>query len=76
MLVGCPKLDAVDYSEKLGEVMAQHTLRSITLLRMEVPCCGGLEMALRRALQKSGKQVAARVLTISIEGKILSEVAL
>ena len=76
LLVGCPKLDAVDYSEKLGEVMAQHTLRSITLLRMEVPCCGGLEMALRRALQKSGKQVAARVLTISIEGKILSEVAL
>jgi len=70
-LIGCPKLDAVDYSEKLTEIIANNDVQSVTIVRMEVPCCGGLEMAARKALQASGKLIPCQVVTISIDGTIL-----
>ncbi len=70
-LIGCPKLDAVDYSEKLTQILSQNDIRNVTVLRMEVPCCGGLEMAVKKALQESGKMIPWQVTTISIDGKIL-----
>ena len=70
-LIGCPKLDAVDYSEKLTEILCSNDIQSVTILRMEVPCCGGLEMAAKKALQTSGKFIPWQVVTISIDGKIL-----
>ena len=70
-LVGCPKLDGVDYSEKLGEILTENEIRSITLVRMQVPCCGGLAMAVDAAIKKSGKSVPLQVVTLSIEGEIL-----
>lgn len=70
-LIGCPKLDAVDYSEKLTQIIAGNDIQSVTVLRMEVPCCGGLEMAARRALQNSGKFIPWQVVTISTDGRIL-----
>lgn len=70
-LVGCPKLDAVDYREKLTEILQQNDLCSVTVVRMEVPCCGGLEMAVRRALQASGKLIPWQVVTVSIDGRVL-----
>ena len=70
-LVGCPKLDSVDYSEKLTEILRNNTIRSITVVRMEVPCCGGMENAVKRALQLSGKSIACNVVTISTDGRIL-----
>lgn len=70
-LIGCPKLDAIDYSEKLSEILRSNNIRSVTVLRMEVPCCGGLEMAAKAALQTSGKALPLRVVTISIHGEIL-----
>ncbi len=71
-LVGCPKLDQVDYSEKLEEIIKSNSLKSITVVRMEVPCCGGLENAVLRALKASGKDVPCQVVTISTDGRILS----
>ncbi len=71
--VGCPKLDSVDYAEKLTSILASNTIRSITVARMEVPCCGGMENAVKRALQASGKQIPLRIVTISADGKILKE---
>lgn len=73
VLVGCPKLDGVDYAEKLGEIFRRNAIRSVTLARMEVPCCGGLEFAARRALEQSGKTIPLRVLTISLQGELLGE---
>ena len=70
-LIGCPKLDAVDYSEKLTEIIRNNDIRSVTILRMEVPCCGGLEMAAKKALQNSGKFIPWQVVTISVDGKII-----
>lgn len=70
-LIGCPKLDDVDYSEKLTQIIAQNQIKSVTVLRMEVPCCKGLEMAVKKALQDSGKMIPWQVTTISIEGEIL-----
>lgn len=70
-LVGCPKLDNVDYSEKLEEIIRSNEIKSVTIVRMEVPCCGGLEMAAKKALQKSGKFIPWQVVTISIDGNIL-----
>lgn len=70
-LVGCPKLDAVDYSEKLTEIIASNDIKSVTIVRMEVPCCGGLEHAAVTALKNSGKFIPWQVTTISIDGKIL-----
>lgn len=69
-LIGCPKLDCVDYSEKLTEIIKNNDIKSVTILRMEVPCCGGLEMAAKKALQQSGKFIPWQVVTISIDGKI------
>lgn len=70
-LIGCPKLDDVDYSEKLTEIIQQNSIRSITILRMEVPCCGGLENATVSALKASGKFLPWQVVTISVDGKII-----
>lgn len=70
-LIGCPKLDDVDYTEKLTAVIANNEIQSVTVVRMEVPCCGGLEMAVRNALMASGKFIPWQVVTISTEGNIL-----
>ena len=70
-LIGCPKLDAVDYSEKLTAIIANNNIKSVTIVRMEVPCCGGIELAVKKALQASGKFIPWRVVTISTDGKIL-----
>lgn len=72
-LIGCPKLDAVDYSEKLTEIIASNDIKSVTIVRMEVPCCGGLEHAAVTALKNSGKFIPWQVTTISIDGRILDE---
>ena len=71
VLVGCPKLDSVDYSEKLEEIIRSNNITEVTIVRMEVPCCGGLEMAAKRALQNSGKFIPWQVVTISTDGRIL-----
>lgn len=71
-IIGCPKLDAVDYTEKLTEIMSLNDIKSITVTRMEVPCCGGLEQAVRNAASASGKDIPVSVITISMDGKILS----
>ncbi len=70
-LIGCPKLDAVDYSEKLTEIIRQNDIQSVTIVRMEVPCCGGLEMAAKKAIQDSGKFLPWQVVTIGIDGNII-----
>lgn len=70
-LIGCSKLDAVDYSDKLTEIVKNNDIESITVLRMEVPCCGGIEMAVKRAVQNSGKEIPVQVVTVSIKGSIL-----
>ena len=70
-LVGCPKLDGVDYSEKLTEIIRDNDVRSVTVVRMEVPCCGGLENAAKTALQRSGKFIPWQVVTISTDGRIV-----
>ncbi len=70
-LIGCPKLDSVDYSEKLTEIIRRNDIQSVTIVRMEVPCCGGLEMAAKKALQDSGKFIPWQVATISIDGRIV-----
>ena len=70
-LVGCPKLDSVDYSEKLTEIFRNNDIKSLTIVRMEVPCCGGLEHAAKTALQNSGKFIPWQVITISTDGRIL-----
>lgn len=72
-LVGCPKLDDVDYSEKLTEILRQNNIKSVTVVRMEVPCCGGLEYAVRTALQNCGKLLPWQVKTISIKGELLDD---
>lgn len=71
-LIGCPKLDSVDYSEKIMQIIINNDIKSVTILRMEVPCCGGLEMAIKRALQESGKFIPSQTITISIDGKIIN----
>lgn len=70
-LVGCPKLDSIDYSEKLTEIIAKNNIKNVTIVRMEVPCCGGLELAVKTALTNSGKMIPWQVITISTDGKIL-----
>ncbi len=69
-LIGCPKLDDTDYSEKLTEIIATNDIKSVTVVRMEVPCCGGLEAAAKKALQVSGKFIPWQVVTLSLDGKI------
>ena len=70
-LVGCPKLDSVDYSEKLTEIIRNNDIKEVTIVRMEVSCCGGLEHAVKTALQNSGKFIPWQVVTISTDGRIL-----
>lgn len=71
-IIGCPKLDGVDYADKLAAILASNDIRSVTVARMEVPCCGGLENAVRRALEASGKNIPLQVVTISRSGELLS----
>lgn len=70
-LIGCPKLDPVDYAEKLTAILAQNDVQSVTVVRMEVPCCGGIENAVKRALQASGKCIPWQVVTLSTGGHVL-----
>lgn len=70
-LIGCPKLDDMDYSEKLTDIIKNNDIKSVTVVRMEVPCCGGLEYAAKQALQNSGKFIPWQVVTISTDGRIL-----
>ena len=70
VLIGCPKLDVVDYTEKLTEIIKHNDFKSLTIVRMEVPCCGGLEHAATEALKASGKFIPWQVVTIGIDGTI------
>lgn len=70
-LIGCPKLDSVDYTDKLTAIITNNDIKSVTVVRMEVPCCGGIENAAKRALQASGKFIPWRIVTISTDGRIL-----
>ena len=69
-LIGCPKLDGVDYTEKLAAIIARNDVQSVTIVRMEVPCCGGIENAAKRAIQQSGKFLPWQVVTITADGRI------
>ena len=70
-VIGCPKLDAVDYSEKLTAIIRDNDVKSVTIVRMDVPCCGGLQRAAETALRNSGKFIPWQVVTISRDGRIL-----
>lgn len=70
-LMGCPKLDSIDYTEKLTEIIRQNTIKNVTVVRMEVPCCGGIEQAVVNAVQNSGKKIPCQIITLSTQGKIL-----
>ena len=70
-LIGCPKLDAVDYSDKLTEIIKNNDIKSVTLVRMDVPCCGGLQYAAEIALRESGKSIPRQIVTIGRDGRIL-----
>ena len=70
-IIGCPKLDAVDYTDKLTEIIRDNDIKSVTIVRMEVPCCGGLQRATENALRNSGKFIPWQVVTISRDGNIL-----
>jgi len=70
-LIGCPKLDEGDYSEKLTSIIANNNIKSVKIVRMEVPCCGGIENAAKKAIQDSGKFIPWQVITISTDGKII-----
>ncbi len=69
-LVGCPKLDSIDYSEKLTAIIRENNIKSVTVVRMEVPCCGGLEAAAKKALQQSGKFIPWQVITVTVDGRL------
>ena len=68
--MGCPKLDSVDYSEKLTEIIRENNIKSVTVVRMEVPCCGGLEAAAKTALRESGKFIPWQVITVTVDGRL------
>ena len=70
-MIGCPKLDMVDYSEKLTEVFRNNNIRSITVTRMTVPCCGGLTFAVKKAIDNSGKKIPLQIVTISPDGRLI-----
>lgn len=72
-IIGCPKLDDVDYTAKLTEIMQTHELKSVTVLRMEVPCCSGIANAVKAALQNSGKMIPWQVVTFSTDGRIIDD---
>ena len=71
-LIGCPKLDGVDYAVKLSQILENNDIRSITVTRMTVPCCGGLPFAVKRALELSGKQIPLNVVVIDTDGNVVS----
>lgn len=71
-LIGCPKLDEGDYSEKLTRILANNDVKDVTVVRMEVPCCGGLEFAAKKAVQNSGKDIPFTVATVSVNGELLN----
>ncbi|MDR0904993.1 MAG: 4Fe-4S binding protein [Oscillospiraceae bacterium] len=71
LLIGCPKLDGVDYGEKLTEILTRNDVKSVTVVRMEVPCCGGIEYAAQTAVENSGKTIAFEVVTLTTEGDVL-----
>ena len=70
-LIGCPKLDTVDYTEKLTDIIRNNDIKSVTVVRMEVPCCGGLQRAAENALRNSGKFIPWQIVTISRDGRII-----
>lgn len=70
-LIGCPKLDEGDYADKLSQIFALNTVKSVTVLRMEVPCCGGIENAVKRAINASGKDIPLQVVTVTTDGQIV-----
>ena len=70
-LIGCPKLDEGDYTEKLTEIIRSNEIKSVTVVRMEVPCCGGIERAVKQALMASGKFLPWQVVTVTTDGRIL-----
>jgi len=72
-LIGCPKLDDLDYSEKLTAVFNQHEIKSVSILRMEVPCCGGIVQAVKKAFLNSGKMIPWNIVTISTNGRIIED---
>lgn len=72
-LIGCPKLDNTNYANKLTEIIKANNVKSVTVLRMEVPCCGGIVYAVKQALINSGKMIPWNIVTISIEGNIIDE---
>ena len=72
-IIGCPKLDDIDYSEKLTEIIRENNIKSVTIVRMEVPCCSGIANAAIKALQNSGKMIPWQIFTVSTDGKILDE---
>ena len=71
-LIGCPKLDAGDYAEKLTAILTANNIKSVTVVRMEVPCCGGIESAVVKALQDCGKMIPWQVVTLSVDGEVLN----
>ena len=70
-LIGCPKLDSVNYADKLTQIFTYNNIRSITVVRMQVPCCGGLPFAVKTALEASGKDIALNIITLSADGRII-----
>ena len=70
-LIGCPKLDATDYADKLTEIIRNNDIKSVKIVRMEVPCCSGIENAAKRAIMASGKFIPWQVITVTTDGKIL-----
>ena len=72
-LIGCPKLDEVDYSDKLAQILRHNEIKELTVVRMEVPCCGGIEQAVKKALLASGKMIPWRVVTLSLNGEMLDQ---
>lgn len=72
-LIACPKLDDIDYSEKLTAILKQHEIKSVSVLKMEVPCCDGILQAVKKALSNSGKMIPWNVVTISTDGRILED---
>lgn len=73
LLMGCTKLDGIDYAEKLGTILKNNPIRRVTVLRMQVPCCGGMEFAVRRAVETSGKDIPWNVVVISPQGRIVAQ---
>ncbi|HBR08602.1 MAG TPA: 4Fe-4S ferredoxin, partial [Clostridiales bacterium] len=71
--IGCPKLDEGDYTEKLAEIIRRNNIRSVMVVRMEVPCCGGIERAVRQALIDSGKMIPWQVVVLSTDGHVLED---